>query len=72
MTTPEDPETVSDPGVADPSKQFEASRKLPTILISRSALLPVSVAALLPLIAAGATQLPIKDLVGIAKRLLLL
>lgn len=35
------------------------------------ALLPVSAAALLPLLAAGATQLPFKELLKVVKRLLL-
>ncbi len=58
--------------VIDPSKQFEAARKLSPLLISRTALLPVSIAALLPLVAAGATQLPLKELLHIVKRLILL
>lgn len=58
--------------MVDRSKQFEASRKLSPLLISHSALLPVSIAALLPLIVAGATQLPLKELIHIAKRLILL
>ena len=58
--------------VADPGKQFEASRKMSTILIDRSALFPVSAAALLPLVAAGATQMPYKELLSIFKKLLLL
>ena len=58
--------------VTDPAKQFEASRKMSTILIDRSALFPVSAAALLPLVAAGATQMPYKELLSIFKKLLLL
>ncbi len=44
--------------VADPAKHFEAARKMSTLLLDRSALGPVSAAALLPLAAAGSTQLP--------------
>lgn len=58
--------------IPDPSKVFATARKLSVLLVSRSALLPVSVAALLPLVAAGTTQLPIKEILGIAKRFLLL
>ncbi len=68
----EDAAAAHDTEMVDPSKQFEASRKLSPFLISRSALLPVSIAALLPLILAGVTQLPLKELIHIAKRLILL
>ena len=54
------------------AKQFEATRKMSTLLIDRSALVPVGAAALLPLVAAGATQMPYKELLGILKKLLLL
>ena len=58
--------------IPDPSKVFATARKLSVFLFSRSALLPISAAALLPLVAAGATQLPIKELFKVMKRLLLL
>ncbi len=58
--------------VPDPAKLYAAAGKLSTYLISRAAIVPVAGAALLPLVAAGATQLPIKELLKIAKRLLLL
>jgi hypothetical protein len=56
----------------DPSKIFGAAQKCSTLPFSREAWLPISVAALVPLIVAGATQLPIKELIKVAKRLLLL
>ncbi|WP_349009293.1 hypothetical protein [Mesorhizobium sp. CN2-181] len=65
-------EAEENPDVADPAKQFDATRKMSTLLIDRSALLPVSAAAILPLVAAGATQMPYKELLSISKRLLLL
>jgi hypothetical protein len=58
--------------IADPAKQFEASQKMSTVLIDRSTLLPVCAAALLPLVAAGATQIPYKELLPILKKLLVL
>lgn len=64
-----EPTTAGD--IPDPSKTFVATKKLSTFLIDRSALLPVSAAALLPLMVAGATQLPIKELFKVVKRLLL-
>ncbi|MDX8495328.1 hypothetical protein RFN29_27600 [Mesorhizobium sp. VK22B] len=58
--------------VADPSKQFETTGKLSIWLFKRSTLVPVAVAALLPLAAVAATQLPYKDVAIILKKLLLL
>jgi hypothetical protein len=55
-----------------PSKLYAAARKLSTFLISRAAIVPVAAAALLPLVSAGATQLPIKELLKIARGFLLL
>jgi hypothetical protein len=68
----EDAEPVASGDIADPSKMYSAAEKLSVFLIDRSALLPVAVAALLPLCAAGATQLPVKQLFSVVKRLLLL
>ncbi|HTN98013.1 MAG TPA: hypothetical protein VL101_13650 [Nordella sp.] len=58
--------------VADPSKHFEAARKLSVILINRATLIPLGAAALLPLAAAGLTKFPYKELFSIVKKLLLL
>jgi hypothetical protein len=49
-----------------------ATRKLSTSLIVRSAIVPVAAAALLPLVAAGATQLPGREPLKIARGILLL
>ena len=56
----------------DTDKLYAAAKKLSTFLISRAAIVPVAAAALLPLVAAGATQLPIRELFKIARGLLLL
>jgi hypothetical protein len=72
MSAAEDAEPVAASEIADPSKTYTAAKKLSVFLIDRSALLPVSAAALLPLVAAGATQLPVKQLFSLLKRLLLL
>lgn len=58
--------------IADPAKQFDATRKMSPLLLDRSALVPLGAAALLPLLAAGATQMPYKELLAICKKLLLL
>lgn len=69
---PESGEGAEQVDVADPSKQFDTTRKLSVWLFNRSALVPVAAAALLPIAAVGATQLPYKDLISIVKKLLLL
>ena len=67
----EDAEAESASDQPDSSKIYLAAQKLATTLIRRSALLPVSAAALLPLVAAGATQFSVKEVFSVAKRLLL-
>jgi hypothetical protein len=62
---------VKSAAVADPTKLYERSRKLSTLLVTRDALVPVAAGALIQLMAAGATQLPVKELVKVAKNLLL-
>lgn len=58
--------------IPDPSELFEATRKLSTILVSRTAVLPVAAAALIPFAVAGATKLPYKEVFSVLKKLLLL
>jgi hypothetical protein len=58
--------------VADPMKFYDAIGKLSPLLITRSTLLPVTLVALMPLAAVGATQLPFKALLPVVKRLLML
>ncbi len=72
MSASSDADAAAAGDVPDPAKLYAAAGKLSTYLISRAAILPVAGAALLPLVAAGATQLPIKELLKIAKSLLLL
>jgi hypothetical protein len=72
MAAPADAEATAAGDIPDAAKLYAAAMKLSTFLISRSAILPVAAAALLPLVAAGATQLPVKELFKIARRLLLL
>src|SRR5690606_22016234 len=69
MSAASDAETTASDDVPDPSKLYAAARKLSTFLISRAALVPVAAAALLPLVAAGATQLPFRELLKVARRL---
>lgn len=72
IAAPDESEAAGQGDVQDPSKQFDATRKLSRWLVDRSTLVPVAASALLPLIAAGATHLPYKELLGVAKKLLLL
>ena len=60
------------PAEKDAAKIDEAARKLATLPFSRSAIVPLGAAALLPLVVVGATQLPFKELFKAAKGLLLL
>ena len=55
----------------DPSKIYATVGKLSTLPVSKSVLLPLGAAALLPPVAAGAKQMPVKDILKIAKGLLL-
>jgi hypothetical protein len=72
MSAAGDAEATASGDIPDPSKLHAAAKKLSTFLISRSAIVPVAAAALLPLVAAGAIQLPVRELLKIAKSLILL
>ena len=72
MSAASDADAVAASDLPDAAKLYAAATKLSTYLLSRAAILPVAGAALLPLVAAGATQLPIKELIKIARGLLLL
>jgi hypothetical protein len=72
MSAANDAEATASSDVPDPSKLYAAAGKLSTFLISRAAIVPVAAAALLPLVAAGATQLPVRELLKAARGLLLL
>jgi hypothetical protein len=72
MAAAADAEATAAGDIPDASKLYAAAKKLSTYLISRAAIVPVAAAALLPLVAAGATQLPVRELLKIARGLLLL
>ncbi len=72
MSAASDADATPADEIPDTAKLYAAAKKLSTYLISRAAIVPVAAAALLPLVAAGATQLPIKELWKIARGLLLL
>ncbi len=56
----------------DLTKQYDQTKKLSSMLINRSTLLPVAAAALVPFAIAGATKLPYKEVFSVLKKLLLL
>lgn len=68
----DDAEQLSAEQIPDSSKTLLSVRKLSTFLLNREGLLPVSAAALLPLVAAGATQLPFREIFDIMKKLILI
>ena len=72
MSAGSDVEAAASSDIPDPTKFYATTTKLSTFLISRSGIVPVAAAALLPLVAAGATQLPVRELLKIAKGLILL
>jgi hypothetical protein len=72
MSAADDAEASAADDIPDTAKLYTAASKLSTFLISRAAIVPVAAAALLPLVAAGATRLPIRELLTIARGLLLL
>jgi hypothetical protein len=72
MSAAGDAEATAADEIPDTAKLYAAAKKLSTFLISRAAIVPVAAAALLPLVAAGATQLPVRELLKIARGLLLL
>jgi hypothetical protein len=65
-------DTAPDTDIPDPAKFYEAAKKLSPMLVTRATLVPVSAAALLPFVAVGLTQLPLKELTPILKHLLML
>jgi hypothetical protein len=58
--------------VADPTKTFETTRKLSTVLVSRGAIVPVAAAALLPFSIVGVQWLPLEEVLSVLKKLLLI
>jgi hypothetical protein len=61
-----------DEDIPDPTKLFETTRKLSSLLIDRTAVVPVAAAALIPFAVAGATKLPYQEVFSVVKKLLLL
>lgn len=64
-------EAEAQPVAGDLTKTYAIIRKLGTIPVTKASLLPLGVAAVVPLIAVGVTQMPFKELLKVAKMLLL-
>ena len=71
IAAPADPGEEPDATGGEPAKTYAAVRKLGTLPVTKAGLLPLGIAAVVPLIAVGATQLPFKELLKVAKMLLL-
>ncbi|TCL75682.1 hypothetical protein [Rhizobium sp. BK251] len=56
----------------DPGKLFESARKLSPTLTSRSSIVPLAAAALLPYALVGFSQIPFKEVLSIVKKLILI
>ena len=68
---PPDPAQASSADIPDPGKFWATATKMQTFPIQKSVLLPLGIAALLPMLLAGLTQMPFKDLLKIARGILL-
>jgi hypothetical protein len=60
------------PEIPDPAKYFDAAAKLSAMLLDHKAAIPIALAALLPVAAVGAANLPFKEVVEVLKKLIVL
>jgi pimeloyl-ACP methyl ester carboxylesterase len=67
----EAPASTDAPSRSDPAAVYEAARKMKSLPLSKASVLPLAIAVLIPMIAVGATQLPIRDILKFASRLLI-
>jgi hypothetical protein len=65
------PKPADTPSRSDLAAVYEAARKMKSLPLSKASVLPLAIAVLVPMIAVGATQLPIKELLKFASRLLI-
>ena len=72
ITAAKDASSATATDFIDPAKEYLAIKKMSSNLISRLGLLPVAASALVPLLIAGATQLPFQEVFKAFKRLLLI
>lgn len=67
-----DPTPEPDTELSDPSKYYDSTRKLSTILFNRTEIVFLAAAALVPFAVLGAMKLPYKEVISVLKKLLLL
>ena len=60
------------PEIPDPAKYFDAAAKLSAMPLDHKAAIPIALAALLPVAAVGAANLPFKEVVEVLKKLIVL
>jgi hypothetical protein len=59
------------PSRSDLAAVYEAARKMKSLALSKTSVLPIAIAVLVPMVWVGATQLPIRELLKFAFRLLI-
>jgi hypothetical protein len=64
------PAPADAPSRSDLAAVYEAARKMKSVPLSKESVLPLAIAVAVPMVAVGATQLPIKELLKFASRLL--
>jgi hypothetical protein len=72
IAAPDEQESGQQIDPVDLTKPYEQTRKLSSMLVNRSTLLPVAAAALVPFAIVGATKLPYKEVFSVLKKLLLI
>jgi hypothetical protein len=65
------PAAAGTPSRSDLAAVYDAARKMKSFPLSKASVLPLAIAVLVPMVAVGATQLPIKELLKSASRLLI-
>jgi hypothetical protein len=65
---PKPPDT---PSRSDLAAVYEAARKMKSLPLSKASVLPLAIAVLVPMVGVGATQLPIREILKFASRLLI-
>jgi hypothetical protein len=59
------------PSRSDLAAVYKAAREMRSIPLSKASVLPLAIAVLLPMVAVGATQLPVREILKFASRLLI-
>ena len=65
------PAPADAPSRSDLAAVYEAARKMRSVPLSKESVLPLAIAVVVPMVAVGATQLPIKELLKFASKLLI-